>query len=392
MAITFDVNITSKVLGVINTMAKSFSSAKKDSKELTSNVMSLSEALDKSKKFTYIDNILGGMGNKLDKIAEKKAVFDMVGGRAGIFGKELMSVGQKLSLVTGNSQGLGKAFEMFGGQMMASSMAGKGFIKSIGSGFSAVFTGIRIGSITAMASITGLMTLLGTFVAPILAVVAAIYIFKKVWDANIGGMQTSFSKIMGRLKSISGILNANLITALRAIGPLFSGIFSALESTLDPILDAFEELNKMFKQNSQSLGVFTILAKVLGFQFKVIGVVIGTLIRATLYPLMLIFKAISLAVKGLDIVWKAFANTAVFKTILTFVLAIRDAFIQIKDTIESIPFLGKGSPAAESSGGGGSSRTVNNNQQITFQTNRVTSPEQSQSFVDSFARMISDRG
>ena len=234
-------------------------------------------AMKKAEKFTFMDNILGGISNKISAFAEKQEVFKKVGGRVGIFGNQLKGIGNSIGKLTGKTNGLGKAFNVFGQGMQGAAMQGKGFFGSIMSGFGAVRAAMATGQIGLTSLIAGFGTLgaaILTALWPIALIAAAIFTLKKIWDTNMGGIQTKFNAIMGMVKTAWAKFNIFFIKTLRKLQPLFNfvfgtlfktlkgvfavigAIFDALKSMFEPIIDAFAEVFAGLGKNNKGFSLF----------------------------------------------------------------------------------------------------------------------------------------
>lgn len=395
--------------------------------------LSLDSAFKKAEKFTSIDNIFGSLTKKFDSFSEKQQVFSKIGGKAGMFSQQLINVGSSMGKMTGVTNGLGTAMQMFGGSMKGALVSGQGLFAGLKAGFATVSSGISSG-VVSVGGLTASFAALGTAVlsalGPIALVAAAVFTLKKVWDLNLGGIQTKFNAIMGQLKVAWAKFNIIFIKTLRKFEPLFSfifgsifkkvaGIFSmigdifkGLYIIIEPVIDAFAELFSVFGKGNKGFSVFGSIAKVVGKVFLGLAKVLAVVIKVGLIP----FKIIIGILKA---TWKNFSDSMAKSPVIGFLLKVKDAFLKmftvVKDTIsrvwakvvatvDKIPDLflpkslesikTKNQPTKEAPGvqasnsGRGSGNNVNNNQSITFNTSTPTSPDQTRAFAQKMQQQL----
>ncbi len=75
--------------------------------------------------------------------------------------------------------------------------------------------------------------------APVLPIIAAIgaitYTLKKMWEANIGGMQTKFFKAFGKMKVLIAKFEVGFIKTLKVLAPIFGKVFGVMYRVIEPI-------------------------------------------------------------------------------------------------------------------------------------------------------------
>lgn len=425
---TIPMQIVVKGVGDIFTAVKGMNILKNSTKKVRDTVdkssTSYKEAFKSAEKFTYIDNIFGSLTNKIDSFAKKQRIFSVVGGRVGIIGNQLMKMGNSIITLTDSTNGLGKAMKMFGGQMMAASMEGKGFFGSMFAGFKAVKAAILSGTITLGGLAKGFLAL-GVAVAkalwPITLVAAAIYSLKKIWDINLGGIQTKFNQVIGEFRVAWARFNIFFIQTLRKFEPVFNfifgqmfnivrstfslivNIFKGLYSAVEPVIDVFAEIFSLFGDGKSDFNIVASTLKLLGNILLGLGKVIGFVIRIALTPMMLM-------IRGLKDAWDMFVTAFKSSAMFNFLMKLKDVFMGTFDTIKnsmqsiwdfvlsiinripdrflpsSLKELKKAGVSSDVAPGVTASspsanNNVNNNQQITFHTSTPTSPDQSRAFA-----------
>lgn len=352
-----------KVFDIMDSMSKSSDDLKEN----------LKETRKESKKFSSIGNSFNKMSNSISDI------------------------GENLIKVTGRTNGLGIAMVGIGRSMTNARKNGKGMLGTVGVGFSELFLLLKSGAVTIGGLFAGLGTAMATLLGPIALVIAGLFILKKVWDTNIGGIQTRFSKVLGKMKSSWGKFNAGFIKVLKKVlGPILTGLFDGISTAMKPFITAFSEIGDMFKEvfgdGGDEMEHITTLANVLGGTFKVLGDIISTTFKVAwffLKPLlkgMLMFHKFTfeMVITPMKKLWEF------LKGIINQIpdWALPASLEKLKNSDVSISEASKQTIA-----GGGSttnnSKTTNNNQKITVNTSRSASPEQADGFSNMLAKSLS---
>ena len=341
--------------------------------------------------------------------------FDVLTNEGKKFGRTIEAIGGG-----GNLEKLQGMFKSFGDGFMNSSKKGAGFFKAMGGGFKSMSKYIKV----AMGGIKGLILLLGKVLFPILAIVAAFKLLQRMWQLNVGGMQTQWGKFMGDIKTTIGKFSAEFSKVLRKLSPLFEvllkpfimnmklawvlvkGIFGAIWEVIKPIFEVFEELGNVLKDIFGVTGeakIFEGILKTIGFVLKIIGKTLGFILKVGLYPIIKAFRTIR---EVIDYIKKS----PLFEAWLVILKEVKNIFVGLKDTImgtlqtiwdfiigiinkipnvllpkslQSLKTLGDKAPASEAGSNSISNiRNINNNQQMTFNTGRATTPDQSAMFAE----------
>ena len=90
-----------------------------------------------------------------------------------------------------------------------------------------------------------------------------IALLKRIWDTNMGGIQSSFFKVMGTVLQQVGMVTAAFYRFAEKIGPIFKPIFDGLGSLLIPLIKGIGDLFIGFLQGETAVGIFTSIADVL---------------------------------------------------------------------------------------------------------------------------------
>ena len=324
--------------------------------------------------------------------------------------------------------------------MQKAAMSGKGLFGSLSSGFKAVVGGFRTGSLSVMASITGIGVSLSAILLPLAAIGAAAFTLKKMWDLNIGGMQTKFMQLFGSLKTAWGKFNAVFARSLQKLSPLFNvvlspifaqlkflfavfeGVFKGIFAVISPIIDIFGEIGKtiedVFGLSSEGK-MFTNVLKGIVAVLGGIGKTVGFLLKVLLSPIKLGLHMIRVYKKLGKIIGSVFKNKALdmfgdkISSVVKIIIGAKNIFIDFKNAVinsilgiwnkivrilDKIPdvFLPESlqniktsnSPATQASNNNVSNKTVNNNQNVTFNTSRPTSPNMASAFTDAIAKQL----
>jgi len=128
-------------------------------------------------------------------------------------------------------------------------------------------------------AIKGLFLTLAPILGIITGIIALIFVFKKVWDFNVGGIQTGFFRIVGQLKTIWGKFMAAMSRGLAVLGPMFKGVFDIIFFTIKPFLDILESVISIFNRlpkfaKGVTLAIIGISAAMLMFNASTGGVLI----------------------------------------------------------------------------------------------------------------------
>ena len=253
----------------------------------------------------------------------------------------------------------------------------------------------------------------GSILIPIAAIAAAVFTLKKVWDTNIGGMQTSFNRIFGRIMGLWSKFNVQFINFLQGFDGMFRNVFKNVEGLFNSIIpvvsglvNIFFDLLKVFIPIGTvlanfNIGVFKTLFTILGALMPVLRFILNVL----LIPIRITFMAILEGVKLLQRAFQWFKGTTAFDGVmkaLQFMVDVWDIiFKAIMEFGQSLPewaqnILGikdiKLGNSAAAEGGGTTNRTsiINDNKRVTIMSNKeinkkgangLASIMQQQSFV-----------
>ena len=203
------------------------------------------------------------------------------------------------------SDALQRPLDAFNKQFVHARNSGKGFFSSMKKGFGGLKTAIGRTGLGNIAKV--LLKTLG----PIALIATAFSVLKTMFQANVGGIATTFYKLFGQIKSMIGKFRAHFIKTLRKIGPLIKviltplvrgfkivfaiieGVVNGIFAIIDPIADAFNEIGKslgfMGKQGKQ-LDLFKPMLKGLTWILTTLGKIIGWVVKKALQPLIIGFK------------------------------------------------------------------------------------------------------
>lgn len=379
--IAFEAYGAKKVLDILSSMSKT-------SKTLSGNLTNVKTSI---KNFDTLGKSISILPKKLHQFSLQKKIMKDVGGSVGIFGNYVEQLGKSLLDTTGRTNGLSVAFLGFGRATKNAAINGDGFFKSLQKGFSEVYLLLRTGGITLTAIFSELAVIMGTLLWPLLLAIPVIYTFKKVWENNIGGIQTSFTKALGTMKSAWGRFNAGFIKVLRkSLTPVISGLISGLKSMITPFISFFKDLatmfNFIFNNGNDQMRTFIYLSEVLGTTFKWTGKIIGFVLRVILY-------AIEGIIGVFMIIGKIIYNQLVKPILDTYdaIKAIWEFFNGSSDSENSNKMSNnnkQGTAVGYSSSSTNSNSVTNNNQSITIHTSRSATPEDAQSFGDAMAKTM----
>lgn len=262
-------------------------------------------------------------------------------------------------------------FKAMTNQFKAMKMAGFSTTQALSGGFKTL---LSVGSVTFKGLMVGAKGLMGTLwplLAVFVAIKVAMFILKKMWQINFLGMQTSFNKVMGKIKTAWAKFNVLIIKGLRKIEPVAKFLFKAFKIYMMPTII--------------TLKVLWVTLKILG---KTIGWLIGFAWRLfkVLSPIVWIFKGISWAVKAVIKLFEKFKKTKYFDNMmkpLKFLLGFWDKLKKtISDFMNGLPDWAKnllgikevkmtGSPGAEASNiGNRANSIINDNKNVTIMSNK----------------------
>lgn len=419
-----------KALKQFNDISKSASKLKENTAQASNNLKNISKAKPPS---------LGKAGNESKKLGKNLqesnkqlkaiktlAVADLGLGHLTNSGKKfeniLTSIGKEshLSKLKGMFSAFGKGFDR-------GISSGQGFFSATSRGFKGMAANIKF----AMGGMKGLaLTIAGTL-GPILAVIVAFKLLQRMWQLNIGGMQSKWGKFMGEIKTSIGKFNAEFNKALRALSPLisflleplfqnlrmlwavFSGIFKMIGLAIKPIFDAFKEIGDALSEifggsNKNQAKAFETTLKIISGIFTVLGKTLGFIVKTALSPLVIGFKSLAF-------VFKWISSFPIWEKMGKQLTKLKDIFLGVKDTImgqlqsiwdfilgiiNKIPnvLLPKsiqqlktaGSETAKTNRNETNNiRNINNNQNMIFNTGRATTPDQSKMFAELLVQELS---
>lgn len=105
--------------------------------------------------------------------------------------------------------------------------------------------------------------------------IAAVMIFKRMWDANIGGIQRTFFQVVGQLQKIWGGLMAKFYDFVEKVGPMLAPIFDMWLKAVQPFIDEMGELLNQFFDGGAAVGLFaSVLLPVLNSAVEYIKIIL----------------------------------------------------------------------------------------------------------------------
>lgn len=104
----------------------------------------------------------------------------------------------------------------------------------------------NLGATTVIGKIKLVGTLLSSWLAPLAAIAAAIWLFTRLWKENIGGIQTKWIAFMGNLKNTWSKFEIGLRKFLHEIEPIFSAIMAGGFGLLQGVVEGFIATMKVF--------------------------------------------------------------------------------------------------------------------------------------------------
>lgn len=238
---------------------------------------------------------------------------------------------------------------------------------------------------------------LTTSLLPLAAIAAAFFLLKKAWDSNLGGIQTTFYKIFGKVQAAWGKFEASLIKGMQKISPAIKSAFAIFgniaKNIIGPVIGAFKNLfstmSSIYSKNN-SLEAIKNTFSAIGKIVKYVGMVLGFWIKVFV-------KIITFVAKLLDKigVFKLIFGTinAVAKGISSIIDAVYTFLNKLPKPVKKLFGIEGGLPSAtkeDAQTTNNNQQTVtNNNQKITFMTSTPTSPEQDRAFADKLAKQLS---
>ena len=138
--------------------------------------------------------------------------------------------------------------------------------------------------------IKSLVVLLRPFMLLIGVITGLVFMFKRAWDRNIGGIAVMWNKFTSRIRITWNKLMLQFDKALQALGPLFKFTFQVLINILEPVflgvMKIIETFNKMPKTLRIVTGVLmgVVVALSLISAHPIIGAVGALLILFSVLP------------------------------------------------------------------------------------------------------------
>lgn len=340
--------------------------------------------------------------------AQKDAVQSLSSG-VNVLGFSMDTLLSTLVSFDGRMQGAGKALEAFRTGFANASAEGQSFFEAGVAGFHAI-----------RAANVSWMKVLMTSIAPLAAIGVAVFTLKKIWDNNIGGIQTEFAKIMGQLKQYWAQFEIAFIDGLRQLQPIFfavfkgiavtvqstfkvlGGLFKGISAIVKPIIGAFSEIASIFavfSSDAESGGqsmmkVFGAIGKVLEY----LGKTIGFVVKMALKPIVFQFRMLAKGAKLVSDAWTKFKDnvreTSMFKAVISVFEKVRAVISKIISLINKIP--GVSIPDEITSAVSGSNRqnqnVRNNNVNMNINTSRAIDGNSAPAFADMLAMQLDKNG
>lgn len=200
-------------------------------------------------------------------------------------------------------------------------VTGELFRSTFGGGLQGMITKTKAGMSSLYPVIKTIISKLMMIAPIIIAIMGIVFLLKRMWKNNIGGMQTKWMKFMAGIKQAWSRFIVSFDRALRKMAPLFKvlglvllpikvlfwAIATALKviwAILKPIFAVFAEIGKAISEAFGGAGVDTkkfweAMGKLANAAVKV-GAVIGKIIAYTLKPLVWIIKGIIFLFKLVD--------------------------------------------------------------------------------------------
>jgi len=117
------------------------------------------------------------------------------------------------------------------------------------SGFNAIYSASKIMFSGMITGFLNIIKIAWSFAGPVALIVAAVAIIKRVWEMNIGGMQTQIYKLIGYLRNIGAIFSFAFGRALQNLAPIFKILVNIVGVVASAIgyIDRIKGLGKAFE-------------------------------------------------------------------------------------------------------------------------------------------------
>lgn len=192
----------------------------------------------------------------------------------------------------------------------------------------------------------------------ILAIAAAIYTMKKIWDYNIGGIQTSVFQVGGMLRDILGQNLLKFQQMLKKLEPLFKivftplfhvikmtvailgGLMKVIWAIIDPIVEVVSELLEPFAElQGEGYGMID-MVKLIGNYFTVYSKMITIALKIILFPIKLIAVGIKTVIDIMKILWQQFTKIPIInKTFDTMADGFKKTYDFVKQLLKPFQWL-----------------------------------------------------
>jgi len=356
-------------------MGKGFTSVNKTSENFSNTVKEATKETDKlaksSKKVREeIEGAAGAMDSFEELVSGTGGFFSelagMIPGVGGMLSKLFTHPVQKVFDLNKKMASFNDAFENvnktgggFGNMMsnMFTNVGGniKAFtanISQVGSILTkSLLPAIQVGIKAIIPQIIAMGVALLPIVGWVLAIVAAVYTLKKIWDLNIGGIQTSvfelagmfkdtlgkaalkFQMILQKLSPIFKLVFQPLFQQLKIIFAVFSGLVDVVFAVIDPIAEALGELAAPFA-DIQGEGFKLIdVVKWIGKYFGMVTKAIGIYMKIILFPIKLIAYGIKAIIDVVKVLWERFKQSPIFAKMMEIMA---ERFNKIKMVIQGL--------------------------------------------------------
>lgn len=318
--------------------------------------------------------------------AQQNVVSNLTGG-VNLLGFSFNTVFDTLTALDGKMEGMGNLINTFQSGFNNAAQSGGSLFGSLITGFDAVVAGFRSGAIK-------MKVILMKSLLPLTLIVAGIYTLRKVWENNIGGIQTRFSKAWGAIKTAWAQFEVAFIKGLKIIEPLFTGFFNYITAIVKPFINAFKQITAAFKGTGSTASdlkpIFTLLGDTLSLTGKIIGGVITIALKPIIFQMQMLGKLVGLITIGWNKLSSAFKQTAVFKSVVGIFERIRDVIGQIIGWIDKIPGINIPTEIKDAVSGNNNTpnNVKNNNQQININTSREINSGSAQGFASLLAAQL----
>ena len=338
----------------------------------------------------------------------QRDIVNQLSGGINVLGFGFNTLLKTATAFDGNMKGIGLAINDFQKAFNKASNSGKSFFQSGIEGFK----GLGKSAVT-------FRGILFSSVAPLLAIGAAVFTLKKIWDNNIGGIQTHFQQLVGQFKQLWAEFEVTFIQGLRKMEPVFSAVFGAIMKTVQvtmkilgglfkglmhavqPIIDIFKEMGSImseaFGDSSEEGQGFMKVASALGKTLEFVGKIMGALLKVALTPMRLAITGIMKGGIALRDTWEkfksSFKETAIFKSLMKIFEQLKDAFFSIIDLINKIPGINIPTEVEDNVRGQGGKgeqpqNVRNDNRQINVNTSREISRDGAKGFEEMLAMSL----